>query len=121
MKCFSKKQWLLSLITVASIILSFAGVTHAQKQPKLDQQLSGSLSPFDPAAKLDPSLLHVPPMPEPNRDSSPTLGSTQPLPREVSYDIRTGSTKVGAISPPQSSSSTKFSPPSLGADSNSEP
>lgn len=117
----NKKQWVLTGITGASIILSFAGVTHAQNQLGQDQPLLGPLQPNDPAAKLDPRLLNVPPMSMPEEGSSTTTRSSQSPNREIRYDIRTGSTQVGAIGTQTRSRSTSFSPPNLGADANIQP
>jgi hypothetical protein len=74
MKSLSNKQWVLPLLTGASIILSLAGVTQALPLADRDQPRSVPLSPNDPAAQLDPSLVNVPAMPEQNQntDSSPT-------------------------------------------------
>lgn len=74
------------------------------------------LSPDDPAAQLDPSLLHVPPMPESKADGVTTTNTHTPG-EEVSYDVKTGSVRVGATKPVTSNSTPRMMSPYVGDDS----
>ena len=119
MNYFSKKQWFLAWLTGSTIALSIAGVTQAQEQPYQGQ--SKPLPRNHPDARLDPNLLNVPPMPEPQENISPTVFSNEIPAREISYDISTGSIQIGGIGPIQHNTSPSMSSPNLGADFNIEP
>lgn len=119
--CNNKKQWVLSWITGASIVLSLVGVTHAQNQPDSSKLLSGPLPQNDPRAKLDPSLLNTPAMPMPVEGSSSNIVSSQSSPREVGYDVRTGSRQLGPIRALNLVPSKNFSLSNLGGNANIKP
>jgi hypothetical protein len=121
MNYFSKKQWFLAWLTGSTIALLIAGVTQAQKQPQQERSLSQPLPRNHPDARLDPNLLNVPPMPEPQENISPTVFSSEIPTREISYDISTGSIQIGEIGPIQHNTSPSMSSPNLGADFNIEP
>ncbi|HEY9638769.1 MAG TPA: hypothetical protein V6D14_35625 [Coleofasciculaceae cyanobacterium] len=73
MRYLSNKRWFLPLITGASLIVSWAGVTQALPPSQRVQPVSSPLSPNNPAAKLDPNLVNVPAMPEPKSDNRRTF------------------------------------------------
>lgn len=125
----TKKKSILPLLSGASIILSFAGIGYMQNQLALAQP-SGPLSPNEPAAKLDPSLLHVPPMPMPEESISPNASQNESSVEEEGYDVRTGSIQIGTLETdtletqilsPSITSTTTSSPANLGADANIKP
>lgn len=94
----------------------------AMPEQKTDSSPKFPLSPNDPAAKLNPNLMNVPAMPEQKTDSSPKLPSTQSPVKEISHNLRTGSTQVGENKPVKpDSTSASVSPPNIGANSNVEP
>lgn len=117
----TKQQWVLSWIAGASIVLSLAGVTHAQNQPDPNQVLSEPLSQQDPRAKLDSSLLNVPAMPMPVEGSSPTVISSQSSAREVGYDLKTGSSQLGPLRSLNLVPSENFSLSNLGGNASIKP
>jgi hypothetical protein len=81
MKHLSNKRKILPLVMGASLLASLAGVALALPQPQGVQPVSGTLSPNDPAAQLDPSLVNVPAMPEPKTDNSQTYPLSPDDPR----------------------------------------
>lgn len=107
----NKKQWALTLLAGTSYILSLAGTTLAQAS----QIPSGPLSPNDPAAKLDPSLVNVPVKTAPTNASPRTLSNNAPA-SVINYDLKTGKTQVSASLPAATSStSSSVSAPSPGS------
>jgi hypothetical protein len=90
----------------------------AMPESKSDNFRTFPLSPDDPAAKLDPSLVNVPVIPERTTDDASASNHNNSPSTEIGYDVRTGSTHVGANRPVRrSSSSTQVSPPNTGANS----
>lgn len=109
----NKKQFVLSAVVFTSYILALVGMTQALPKPQVP---SVPLSPNDPAAKLDPSLLNVPPIPEGKIDTSSTSENSQSTSKVESYDIETGTVQVGESKPVNpSSKSPQVSPPFRGA------
>lgn len=102
----SKKQWILPLIIGASYIMPLGAVTEVLAQSSAPQVPTSTLSPNDPAAKLDPRLQNVPVKPAP-RSSVNTLSTSSPV-SPVTFDIQTRTTQVGS-SASESTSSTSDS------------
>jgi V8-like Glu-specific endopeptidase len=103
----NKKQWALTVLAGTSYVLSVSGTTLAQT-PQVPSQ---PLSPSNPAAQLDPSLVGVPAATVPKNASPQTLSNNNVS--TISYDLSTGKAEVSA-SLPATTSATSLSAPSPG-------
>jgi hypothetical protein len=91
-------------------------------EPNTGNSPTYPLSPDDPNAKLDPSLVNVPSMPEQRVDSPGRVRPTHSPEQEVNYDASTGTTGVGETKPVKpSSTSREINAPNRGANSNNQP
>jgi glutamyl endopeptidase len=105
----NKKQWVLTVLAGTSYVLSLSGTTLAQTP----QVPSEPLSPNNPAAQLDPSLVGVPAATVPKNASPQTLSSNNVS--TISYDLSTGKAQVSASLPvTPSATSSILSEPSPG-------
>ncbi|MES1023147.1 hypothetical protein ABN584_09630 [Gloeocapsa sp. BRSZ] len=119
MKFLSTQAWLFTPLAGLFIVLFFAGKLHAQQQSQINNLLPRPLPPNHPDAQLDPSLLNVPPMPEPQQDSHRIFRTEVPN-EEIGYDIDTNSIHINPIQSIQHPSSPRVSPPNFGIDGNVE-
>lgn len=91
----NKKNWILPLLTGASCLLSLNGTTQILPVTAQATTPQGVLSPNNPAAKLDPSLVNVPSVvpPTPSKNESANL-SAAAAGQSVGYDPTTGTTQI---------------------------
>jgi V8-like Glu-specific endopeptidase len=110
--CNTKKPWILPLLAGASCLLSLSGITQVLPVTAQVTTPQGALSPNDPAAKLDPSLLNVPSIVPPAPTSTPTTNSAAAaLNQAVGHDSATGTTQ---LIPESSAPTTTSTSPSYG-------
>jgi glutamyl endopeptidase len=106
----NKKQWALTVLTGTSYILSLSGTMLAQAS----QVPTGPLSPNNPAAKLDQSLVNVPAKTAPASAGPRALSNNTPV-SVVGHDLKTGKTSLSSsLLAANSSASSQVSPSNPG-------
>lgn len=91
----NKKQFALPLVIGTSYFLSFSAAVLAFPQPKSTQVPIAPLSPTDPRAQLDPSLVNVPPAKPPVSNSANVPATESSLVTPVSFNLGTRIAQVG--------------------------
>jgi V8-like Glu-specific endopeptidase len=119
----NQKKLALTLLAGTSYLVSLTGITQvlpqAQAQTPAPQLSDGTLSPNDPAAKLDPALVNVPAIQAPKSDSSQNRTNSSAPVRAISFDLKTGQTQESASLPATTSAtSSSVSVPSMGLSPN---